>query len=216
MGSVPGDFNEDGLTDVLVYYWGRTPVLFIRNDDGAAGGLAPGSYTPSELMPTAERWYTNAAAQADLDGDGHLDLVIGNYFPDGARILDAHGTASRRCSIRCRAPSTAAPSGCCSGREPEAPEAADRPSPTPMPAALCRMRISHGWTLALGMADLDGDFLPEIYFANDFGPDRLMHNRSTPGHLSFALLHGRKDFDTPKSKVLGDDSFKGMGSISPI
>jgi hypothetical protein len=53
--------------------------------------------------------------------------------------------------------------------------------------------------------------LPEIYIANDFGPDRLLHNRSTPGRLNFAALHGVRDLATPKSCVLGDDSFKGMG-----
>jgi hypothetical protein len=71
--------------------------------------------------------------------------------------------------------------------------------------------VSRGWTLALGAADLDGDMLPEIYMANDFGPDRLLHNRSTPGHLQFAVLEGKRDFLTPKSCVLGHDSFKGMG-----
>jgi hypothetical protein len=60
-------------------------------------------------------------------------------------------------------------------------------------------------------ADLDGDLLPELYLANDFGPDRLLHNRSTPGHLKFVLLEGRRDLTTPKSCVLGQDSFKGMG-----
>ena len=44
--------------------------------------------------------------------------------------------------------------------------------------------VARGWTLAMGAADLDGDLLPEIYFANDFGPDRLLHNRSTPGQLT--------------------------------
>ena len=63
----------------------------------------------------------------------------------------------------------------------------------------------------MGAADLDGDLLPEIYIANDFGPDRLLHNRSTPGNLKFALLEGGRDFTTPKSCVLGHDSFKGMG-----
>jgi hypothetical protein len=53
--------------------------------------------------------------------------------------------------------------------------------------------------------------LPELYVANDFGPDRLLHNRSTPGNLKFVLLEGRRDFTTPKSCVLGEDSFKGMG-----
>ena len=52
---------------------------------------------------------------------------------------------------------------------------------------------------------------PEIYFANDFGPDRLLHNRSTPGHPRFELLEGRRSFTTTKSKVLGRDSYKGMG-----
>jgi hypothetical protein len=63
----------------------------------------------------------------------------------------------------------------------------------------------------MGAADLDGDLLPEIYFAHDFGPDRLLHNRSTPGHLEFVELEGRRDLTTPKSCVLGHDSFKGMG-----
>ena len=44
-----------------------------------------------------------------------------------------------------------------------------------------RSEALRGWTLAVGAADLDGDLLPELYFANDFGPDRLLHNRSTPG-----------------------------------
>ena len=60
-------------------------------------------------------------------------------------------------------------------------------------------------------ADLDGDLLPELYFANDFGPDTLLHNTSTPGQLRFAPLHGRRGFTTPRSKVIGRDSFKGMG-----
>ncbi|NEQ87996.1 MAG: CRTAC1 family protein, partial [Moorea sp. SIO2I5] len=71
--------------------------------------------------------------------------------------------------------------------------------------------VAHAWTLAVGTADLDGDLQPEIYFANDFGPDRLLHNRSRPGHLEFALLEGQKGLTTPNSKVLGKDSFKGMG-----
>jgi hypothetical protein len=71
--------------------------------------------------------------------------------------------------------------------------------------------VARGWVLALGAADLDGDLLPEIYVANDFGPDRLLHNRSTPGRLSFARLEGKKTLFIPNSKVIGRDSFKGMG-----
>jgi hypothetical protein len=73
-------------------------------------------------------------------------------------------------------------------------------------------QIARGWTLALAAGDLDGDGLAEIYFANDFGPDALLHNRSTPGKLKFAPLRGKGSFNTPKSFVLGQDSYKGMGA----
>ena len=72
-------------------------------------------------------------------------------------------------------------------------------------------RTLRGWTLAVGAADLDGDERPEIYFANDFGPDCLLENLSSPGHLRFARLLGERTFAMPASKVLGRDSFKGMG-----
>ena len=68
-----------------------------------------------------------------------------------------------------------------------------------------------GWGLAVGACDLDGDLLPELYVAHDFGPDRLFWNRSTPGHIRFALLEGRRQFAAPKSYLLGRDSFKSMG-----
>ena len=37
MGSLAGDFNEDGLLDVMVYFWGRTPVLYLRKPDDSPG-----------------------------------------------------------------------------------------------------------------------------------------------------------------------------------
>jgi hypothetical protein len=81
-----------------------------------------------------------------------------------------------------------------------------------------------GWTLAMAARDLDSELieaneedlgryrqLPEIYIANDFGPDRLLLNRSAPGKPRFILVDGRRGLATPRSKVLGQDSFKGMG-----
>src|SRR5207249_8453949 len=40
MGCMAGDFNEDGPKDVLVYYWGRTPVIFLRKS-GIPGRPVP-------------------------------------------------------------------------------------------------------------------------------------------------------------------------------
>jgi enediyne biosynthesis protein E4 len=202
MGCLPGDMNEDGRIDLLVYYWGRTPIAFLRT--GAS--MSAASYHPVEIVPGGERWFTNAATFADLDGDGHADLIVGNYFEDGANILDAHGDGLEHMQ---RSMSRAFNGGSkrlmlWQGASAESVRYCDVPG-------VLASDVAHGWTLAIGAADLDGDLLPEIYFANDFGPDRLLHNLSTPGHLKFALLEGVRTLGVPKSKVLGRDSFKGMG-----
>src|SRR5438477_5364595 len=83
MGCLPADMNEDGLMDILVYYWGRTPIAFLNQGQRAAK-LDGNRFVRAEVMPSVERWFTNAATFADLDGDGHADLIVGNYFQDGA------------------------------------------------------------------------------------------------------------------------------------
>lgn len=205
MGCLPGDFNEDGRADLVVYYWGRTPIAFLSTDP--RGGA--GRYVPREVSARVERWYSNAATSADLDGDGHLDLMVGNYFPDDARVLHTDGSGAPHMQ---RSMSRAANgganrllrwAGAHGGPEPDV-RFEDR-------TADLDARLNRGWTLALAAGDLDGDLLPELYFANDFGPDVLLHNRSRPGALGFAPLYGRRTPLDPRSKVVGRDSFKGMG-----
>lgn len=197
MGCLPADMNEDGIEDILVYYWGRTPVAFIKQDD---------SYQQQEVINNGEKWYTNAATFADLDGNGHQDLIIGNYFQDNAEIIDVNSTKIEQMQDSM----TRAFNG---GKNRILLWTKNPNNTLQYEEAINPFsdKIAHAWTLAIGTADLDGDLLPEIYFANDFGPDRLLYNQSSPGNLQLTLLKGEKHLTTPNSKVLGNDSFKGMG-----
>lgn len=196
MGCLFADLDEDAKLDVLVYYWGRVPVAFLRR---GAGVIA------FDLLPQ-ERWFSNAGLLADVDGDGHLDIVIGNYFPDGARVLDAEATTAAAMQDSMSRAYNGGKVHFLLWKRAHADrvEVADAdPHLTP--------NVLHGWTLAIGARDLDGDLLPELYLARDFGPDRLLRNVSKPGQLRFEIVEGSRRFTTPRSKVLGRDSFKGMG-----
>lgn len=207
MGCLPADLNEDGWQDVTVYYWGRSPVLFMR-----VPGAAPSeqAFVPRELVPGHPVWNTNAMTVGDYDGDGHPDLVVGNYFIDGARVLDP---TARQPELQMPSSMSNAQNGgslrlfrFTSGRSGTAPEATFAEVPDAFGS-----KPLYGWTLALATQDLDGDGLPEVYEANDFAPDRLLVNESTPRAPKFRAAVGTRHFTTPKSKVVGKDSFKGMG-----
>jgi hypothetical protein len=59
------------------------------------------------------------------------------------------------------------------------------------------------WSLAVGTGDLNNDGWPDVYVANDFGPDDLYLNRQGRG---FVRVQGRM-FGT-----VGRDSYKGMNA----
>lgn len=198
-----GDFTEDGFEDALVIFFGRSPLLLIRQSPqtSEASDDAAVKFVAQHLLTgPIEEWYTATATLADVDGDGHADIVIGNYFRENDGIYDStsHRTPELQKSL-----SNASNAGLnrvylwsgVSGSHVSFREV------TPFTELQSRR-----WTLAIGAADLNHDGLAELYVANDFGPDTLFLNRSTPGNVHLQELHGRRSPRIPKSKVLGDDS----------
>ena len=208
LGVLLSDVNEDGRIDVVVYYAGRSPIIFLWRPATENPSLGEANYVARDIFP-AETWMTGSATTADLDGDGHLDLIFANYFKDGSDIYNPSGAgsvsmpASFSHAFNGGGERIYRWTGSTAGPEPQVTyeEVVDA-----LPAG-----VGGGWGLAIGAYDLDGDLLPELYVAHDFGPDRLFWNRSTPGHIRFSLLQGQTTFSSPKSYVLGQDSFKSMG-----
>jgi hypothetical protein len=214
MGCVPGDYNQDGRTDFLVYYWGRTPIVFLARS--TAKQPSPSAYKPTELMPeggyggqySGPDWNTNAVAVSDFDGTGHPDLFVGNYFPD-SEVLNPQGIDNVQM-----------PSSLSNAKNGGGDYIFRWLGGTSGPNPTVRYEQvqnaipyddSTGWTLGAATADLTGDGLPDVYVANDFGPDHLLYNESTPGNIKFGVAIGKRTPTTPKSFVLGKGSFKGMG-----
>jgi hypothetical protein len=212
MGCQPGDFNEDGRIDLLVYFWGRTPILHLAK--AGARTLDANAYQAVELVPgdatryNGPLWNSTVATVDDFDGDGHDDIYVGNYFPDGPVLNDAvSGGVAMNQSL------SASTNGgedhlfrWTGGSAGVPPTASFRQVDDALPDD-----VSKGWVLAAGANDLDGDQLPELYLAQDHGKDSLLYNRSTPGTFRFSRVQGEGSPFVPKSKRLGDDSFKGMG-----
>lgn len=198
------DFDEDGKRDLLIYYGGRSPVVFLQEDTMV--------FRPVEILPPKEieSWVSTNAVLADLNGDRHIDIVMGHYFQDDTSILDPEDSQSK--TKMPNSMSKAINGG--KNRFLIWQSSSQNPHNVVYEEVDVNLpeEVLRGWTLGLGAADLNGDLLPEIYIANDFGPDHLLINRSTQDVIAFDLFKGPRDWTTPKSYIIGHDSFKGMGA----
>jgi hypothetical protein len=156
MGSVWGDYDNDGDEDLFLYRWGRAELF--RNEDGH------GFERVANAFDLPDRIYANTAVWFDYDADGWLDLFIGCFYP---AEVDLWNLRSMRFL-------------------PESFEYAhnggrnyllhNRGDGTFEEVALEAGLTSTRWTLAAGAADLTADGLPDLLVANDFGVSELYVN----------------------------------------
>ena len=157
VGSVWGDYNNDGFEDLFVYKWGR-PELF-RNEDGR--GFV--RVTDEAGLPG---WINaGSAVWLDYDCDGHLDLFIAGYWPDGLDLWHLESTRMM----------------------PESFEYAENGGRKYLLRNLGDGRFedvaerlgirSRRWTLAVAAGDLNRSGYPDLFLSNDYGVSELYRNQ---------------------------------------
>jgi len=161
MGSIWGDYDNDGFDDLFVYKWGR-PELF-HNDEGRRFTRV----TESAGLPA---WINaGCATWLDFDRDGRLDLFVGGYWPDGLDLWHIDTTRMM----------------------PESFEYAKNGGGNHLYRNLGEGRFedvaatmgldSHRWALCAAAADLRGTGYPDLFVANDYGVSELYANEAGRG-----------------------------------
>jgi hypothetical protein len=81
---VQADFNEDGLADLFIADHGYDAKPFPGAQNHLLLGKAGGGYVDATANLPQVSDFTHSATTADINGDGHLDLFVGNLNGTGS------------------------------------------------------------------------------------------------------------------------------------
>ena len=82
-----GDFDSDHRLDIVVANYDSSSV-------GVLLGYGNGSFASVMTYSTGDMSRANDVAIGDLDGDGHLDIVVANYGIDNVGVLLGYGNGT--------------------------------------------------------------------------------------------------------------------------
>jgi len=162
MGSVWGDYDNDGDEDLFVYKWGRSALFRNDGDEGF-------TRVTDQLEGLPDWMNANTAIWLDANRDGHLDLFVGGFYAEHVNLWDLESTRMM----------------------PESYEYANnggrnylflnQGDGTFREVASEWGLTSTRWTLAAVASDLNGSGYPDLFLANDFGADQLFLNEEGQG-----------------------------------
>ncbi|MFC5407287.1 CRTAC1 family protein [Cohnella soli] len=173
------DYDNDGLPDLFVGAWGKSR-LFHNDGNGKF-------HEVTDEAGVGYQGYVNKVIAIDYNKDGFLDLYLGCYFRETDDLWHLTSTKIMHSDFE------RARNG---GRNVLYRNNGDG---TFTDVAKDLGVDDTGWTLATGTADLNGDGWPDIYNANDFGPDSLYLNEQGKGFTKVVQKRG-----------IGDDTYKSM------
>lgn len=165
-GCAAADYDNDGDTDLYVTNWGKNH-LYRNNGDGTFTDVA------GEAGVDDERWGASCAF-GDYDLDGDLDLYVTNYLDFDPEKIPARGERAS-CTLAGSIPIHCGPKGL-----------------DPVPDVLYRNNgdgtftdvgaesgiaaVEDAFGLGVFFLDYNLDGLPDLYVANDVGPNYLFEN----------------------------------------
>jgi hypothetical protein len=160
MGSVWGDYDNDGHEDVLVYRYGY--LALFRNVDGRR------FEDVTERMGLRKWVNSNGAVWLDYDRDGRLDLYVTAYFRGDIDLWHLTSTRIMENSFEF------ADNG---GRN-----LLFHNTGSGFEDVTEQMGVgSTHWTLAATAADFNEDGWSDLYLANDYGPEQVFLNQQGKG-----------------------------------
>lgn len=85
-----GDFNEDGIPDVVLL-GEREATAYVLFGDGVITLGGSMGVVPTSYASLSNRGGARQLVVADVNGDGHLDILFGGYYDHGVVVLLGQG-----------------------------------------------------------------------------------------------------------------------------
>ncbi len=204
------DFDDDGRLDLLVARFGR-PLLYRNLGPQPEPGGAADAVRFEEVSAAAGLTAfgnTIAAIAFDYDGDGWLDLLLGNYF----RPVDLLALGGETHVLPDDLDDAANGGGVTLWHNVPGGDAATGGRRFVETTAAAGLAGASGWTLDLGHGDLDNDGDQDLYVASDYGTDRLYLNRGD-GTFEDATVKALGGLDTKKGMNVDLADYDRDGSL---